>query len=29
MIVAGLPVEQVFAMQVDGSPPQVPAARRR
>ena len=29
MIVAGLPVERVFAMQVDGSPPQVPAARRR
>ena len=29
MIVAGLPVERVFAMQVDGSPPQGPAARRR
>ena len=29
MIIEGLPVEQVFAMQVDGTPPQAPAARRR
>lgn len=29
MLVAGLPVEQVFAMQIDGTPPAPPAARRR
>ena len=29
MLVAGLPVEQVFAMQIDGTPPEPPAARRR
>ena len=29
MIIEGLPVEQVFAMQIDCSPPPVPVARRR
>ena len=29
MLVAGFPVEQVFAMQIDGTPPTPPAARRR
>lgn len=29
MIVEGLPVDQVFAMQIDSSPPEVPASRRR
>ena len=29
MLVAGLPVEQVFAMQIDGTPPEPPASRRR
>jgi hypothetical protein len=29
MIAEGLPVEQVFAMQIDGTPPAAPAGRRR
>jgi hypothetical protein len=29
MIIEGVPVEQVFAMQIDCSPPPVPVARRR
>src|SRR5436305_1155014 len=29
MIIEGLPVEQVFAMQIDGSPPPIPVSRRR
>ena len=29
MLIAGLPVEQAFAMQIDGTPPATPAARRR
>jgi len=29
MIMEGLPVEEVFAMQIDGSPPAPPAARHR
>lgn len=29
MLIAGLPVEQVFAMQIDGTPPEPPASRRR
>lgn len=29
MLIAGLPVEQVFAMQIDGTPPEPSATRRR
>ena len=29
MIIEGLPVDQAFAMQIDGSPPQQPVSRRR
>jgi hypothetical protein len=29
MIIEGLPVDQVFAMQIDGSPPLIPVSRRR
>lgn len=29
MIIEGLPVEQVFAMQIDSSPPEAPTSRRK
>ena len=29
MIIEGLPIEEVFAMQIDGTEPQAPAVRRR